>query len=122
LADYERVVARVVEALQGRPGVTASRSFPGVAGQPLPRALVRIDSAHAGTTRDAVVRALWEGDPRIALTTTDADGFYVNPHYLTAEDAALVLARLEAALTPPARPGGRPPSSTTRTATASASR
>jgi L-seryl-tRNA(Ser) seleniumtransferase len=103
LADYERVIARVVEALQGRPGVTASRSFPGVAGQPLPRALVRIDPARAGTTRDAVVQALWEGDPRIALTATDADGFYVNPHYLSADDAALVLARLEGALTAPTR-------------------
>jgi L-seryl-tRNA(Ser) seleniumtransferase len=102
LADYERVVARVVEALQGRPGVTASRSFPGVAGQPLPRALVRIDPARAGTTRDAVVQALWEGDPRIALTATDDDGLYVNPHYLSADDAALVLGRLEEALTSPA--------------------
>ena len=103
LTEYERVVARVIEALQGVPGVTASRSFPGVAGQPLPRALVRIDPARAGTTRDAVVQALWEGDPGIAVTATDADGFYVNPHYLSAEDAALVLDRLGAVLTAPER-------------------
>jgi L-seryl-tRNA(Ser) seleniumtransferase len=99
LAEYERVVARVVESVQSLPGVTASRTFPGVAGQPLPRALVRIDPAHARTTRDDALQALWEGDPRIALTAAGDDGFYVNPHYLSAEDASLVVARLEEVLT-----------------------
>jgi L-seryl-tRNA(Ser) seleniumtransferase len=97
-ADFERQVAGIVEALHGLPGVTATRSFPGVAAQPLPRALVRIDPQVAGTTRDAVRQALWEGDPPVALTAVEEDGLYVNPQSMTEDETAQVVVRLSAAL------------------------
>lgn len=97
-AECERFVARAIEQLHGLPGVTASRAFPGVAGQPLPRALVRIDPSTAGASRDAVIRTLWEGDPPIAVTATDPDSLYVNPQLLTTDEMDLVLTRLTALL------------------------
>jgi L-seryl-tRNA(Ser) seleniumtransferase len=103
LADFERQVSGIVEALDGLPGVTAARSFPGVAAQPLPRALVRIDPKRAGTTRDAVQQALWEGDPPIALSAAGEDGLYVNPQSMTPDETTQVVARLRSALLGPLR-------------------
>ena len=97
--ECEGFVARMQEKLHGLPGITASRSFPGVAGQPLPRALVRIDPETAGTTRDSVIRALWDGDPAISVAGADVDGLYVNPQLLTADEMEIVLERVAAAIT-----------------------
>jgi L-seryl-tRNA(Ser) seleniumtransferase len=102
---YERQVARVVESLGGRPGVTAQRDFPSEAGQPMPRALVRFDGATLGFDRDEIVRRLHEGDPYVEVSNSGADGIWINPQTLEDGEEKIVIDRLLAALAP-AR-GGR---------------
>jgi L-seryl-tRNA(Ser) seleniumtransferase len=98
-AQYERQVVAIVAALDGLPGVRASRSFPNVVGLPIPRALIEIDPAEAGTTRDAVLAALLAGDPAIDLATAGANGLFVSPLALTEEESAFVAQRLIEELT-----------------------
>jgi uncharacterized pyridoxal phosphate-dependent enzyme len=95
---YERQVARVVEALAGIAGVSASRDFPSEAGQPMPRALVRLDAEKLGFDRDEVVRRLREGDPYVEVSTSGPDVIYVNPQTLEDGEEAIVIERLLAAL------------------------
>jgi D-glucosaminate-6-phosphate ammonia-lyase len=110
-ARYERQVAAVVGALADLPGVTARRAFPNVVGLPIPRVHVEIDPAASGTTRDAVLAALWEGEPAIALAPEGAAGLYVSPLALTEEESAVVARRLVEELTPATgqRAAGAPP-------------
>ena len=95
---YERQVARVVEALAGIAGVSASRDFPSEAGQPMPRALVRLDADKLGFDRDEVVRRLREGDPYVEVSTSGRDLIYVNPQTLEDGEEVIVIERLVAAL------------------------
>jgi D-glucosaminate-6-phosphate ammonia-lyase len=110
-ARYERQVAAVAGALADLPGVTARRAFPNVVGLPIPRVHVEIDPAASGTTRDAVLAALWEGEPAIALAPEGAAGLYVSPLALTEEESAVVARRLVEELTPATgqRAAGAPP-------------
>ena len=91
---YERQVARVVDALAGVAGVTASRDFPSEAGQPMPRALVVLDAATLGFDRDEVVRRLHEGDPYVEVSTAGTDRIYVNPQTLDDGEETIVVERL----------------------------
>jgi len=68
IAAYEESVARWIDGLQGFPGITVERGYPSEAGQPHGRAVVRV-SPESGWSRDALVQALWDGDPRIAVGT-----------------------------------------------------
>jgi uncharacterized pyridoxal phosphate-dependent enzyme len=95
---YERQVARVVEALAGIAGVTATREFPSEAGQPMPRALVRFDASRLGFDRDEVVRRLREGDPYVEVSSSGDDGIYVNPQTLDDGEETIVIERLVGAL------------------------
>lgn len=94
IGRYERQVARVVQAMVGIDGVTASRDFPSEAGQPMPRALVRFDPAVLGFDRDEVVRRLGEGDPYVEVSNAGADGIYVNPQTLEEGEDGIVIERI----------------------------
>ncbi len=94
----DEVVAGWIAALSRLPGVYAERSFPNEAGQPLPRALVTIDAAKAGISRDQVVQALVEGTPSIAVAAGGTDGIYLNPMTLADGEEQIVLDRLVAVL------------------------
>jgi L-seryl-tRNA(Ser) seleniumtransferase len=94
LARDERVVARWCETLGALPGVTARRSWPNEAGQPLPRAEVRIDPAIIGFGGAELVRRLWDGDPRIAVAGAGGDRIYLNPMTLTDDETLIVEAQL----------------------------
>ncbi len=60
-------------------GVSANRSYPNEAGQPLPRTAIHIDGAKLGKNRDQVVNELNSGSPSISVSTFDDDGIYLNP-------------------------------------------
>lgn len=96
LAGYERVVAGWIAGLQGIPGVVVERGYPSEAGQPHSRAVVRL----AGD-RDAVIKALWDGDPRVAVGTfgVPRDAIALNPQTLRPGEDRLVLAALLEILT-----------------------
>jgi L-seryl-tRNA(Ser) seleniumtransferase len=96
-AQYESQVRHVVDAVQELPGVTAARAWPNEAGQPLPRALIRLD-AGAPLTRDALQQRLRAGDPPIELSDAGADGVYVNPQTLRDGDEIFVADALRSAV------------------------
>ena len=90
LAGYEDMVQRWIAGLTGLSGVTAERSYPSEAGQPHSRAIVRLGSASA-LTRTALVAALWDANPRIAVSEVDSDAIALNPQTLEPGEDQLVL-------------------------------
>lgn len=94
IAGYESSVQRWIDGLTGIPGVTVERGYPSEAGQPHGRAIVRFD-ASCPWTRDAVVDALWDGDPRIAVSPIDDDAIALNPQTLEPGEDAIVLEALQ---------------------------
>ena len=93
LAGYEETVKGWVEGLDGLPGVSVERRFPSEAGQPHGRAIVHL-TPPCPLSRDQLVDALWEGDPRIAVGVLGADAIALNPQTLRPGQDALVLAAL----------------------------
>jgi L-seryl-tRNA(Ser) seleniumtransferase len=105
LAGYEAIVQRWLEGLVDLPGVTVERGFPSEAGQPHGRAIVHF-APPCRWTRDAVVAALWEGDPRIAVATVSPDAIALNPQTLEPGEDLVVLEALQRLLArSPARTG-----------------
>ena len=103
LAGYEAMVQRWIAGLSGIPGVHAERGYPSEAGQPHGRAIVRF-APPCPWTRDAVVAALWEHNPRIAVGTDGGpDAIALNPQTVATGEDELVLAALREVLA--ARPG-----------------
>jgi L-seryl-tRNA(Ser) seleniumtransferase len=101
LAGYEQTVDLWIAGLTGVPGVVVERSYPSEAGQPHSRALVRV-LPDSSVTRNALVSALWEGDPRIAVGTfrLPDDELALNPQTLEPGEAETVLTTLLHLLSP----------------------
>jgi L-seryl-tRNA(Ser) seleniumtransferase len=91
----EEAVQYLIREFSPLPHVTTQRSFPNVAGQPLPRALLTFDEQGLGLTRDDIVRQLREGEPSIALLPAGDRGIYINPMTLEEGEVELVAARLK---------------------------
>lgn len=98
IAGYDASVARWVDGLSGIDGVQVRRGFPSEAGQPHGRALVRF-APYSSWTRDEVVKALWEGDPRIAVGIVGDDTIALNPQTLEPDQDLVVLQALQHLLT-----------------------
>ncbi len=94
LAGYEQTVQDWLAAVKDLPGVTAERSYPSEAGQPHGRAVIHF-APPCAHTRDEIVSALWESDPRIAVAPIGTDGIALNPQCLEAGEAAQVIAALK---------------------------
>jgi seryl-tRNA(Sec) selenium transferase len=86
---YEDDVRTVIEAVNGIPGVTARRSWPSESGQPMPRARITVGDG-ARLDRDALLKRLDSGRPRIEVWPYGADGFHVNPQTLQPGEAAMI--------------------------------
>lgn len=89
LARDERIVEEWRKALSEIPGVTVARSWPNEAGQPMPRAQVRLDPIIIGFNADELAKRLWDGDQRIAVAC-GGDSLYLNPMTLTDTEAIIV--------------------------------
>ncbi|MBI3960597.1 MAG: aminotransferase class V-fold PLP-dependent enzyme [Chloroflexi bacterium] len=98
LSQSEEVVGGWCSELNRLAGVSAHRSFPNEAGQPMPRAQVHIDAAAAGISRNEVVRALLEGTPAITVANGPDESIYLNPMTLEDGEETVVLERLVALL------------------------
>ncbi|MEV6039340.1 hypothetical protein AB0L65_49985 [Nonomuraea sp. NPDC052116] len=92
LAGYEQMVDRWIAGLRDVPGVVAERGYPSEAGQPHGRAVVRVLTT-SGWTRDALVQALWDGDPRIAVGVSGVpdDAIALNPQTIEPGEDLVVL-------------------------------
>ena len=91
---WEAQVQTVIAAFEGVPHVTARRSFPSEAGQPMPRAEIIFDEAGLGLTRDDILKRLRQGEPSIALAAAGAGGVFVNPQTLQPGQECIVCERL----------------------------
>jgi L-seryl-tRNA(Ser) seleniumtransferase len=95
---YESQVRFVLEVCADLPHVTARRSFPSEAGQPMPRAEIRLDPALGLSSRE-VIRRLEEGDPAICVAGAGPHGLFVNPQTLEPGEEEIVARRLREVLT-----------------------
>lgn len=102
LAGYEESVALWLDGLSGIPGTTIFRSYPSEAGQPHGRAAITLDAAFP-LTRDEVVAALWDRDPRIAVGEIGTDTFALNPQTLETGEDRIVLEAVREVLTSAAK-------------------
>ncbi|MGH3587121.1 MAG: aminotransferase class V-fold PLP-dependent enzyme, partial [Pseudonocardia sp.] len=93
IAGYEASVRKWIDGLTGYAGVSVERGYPSEAGQPHGRAIVHI-GPESGWSRDALVDALWDGDPAIAVSPDGADAIALNPQTLQDGEDDLVLAGL----------------------------
>jgi L-seryl-tRNA(Ser) seleniumtransferase len=108
MAEWERRVARVLEALSGLQGVRAWRQLPYGIGQQIPHAAVSWDEAALGLTHEEVSRRLRAGRPRIAVQVVGPQRYAfagytaaelrVHPHTLQEGEEIVVAGRLREAL------------------------
>ncbi|MBI1257392.1 MAG: aminotransferase class V-fold PLP-dependent enzyme [Chloroflexi bacterium] len=91
----ESTVAMWIDTLSAIPGISARRTFPNEAGQPLPRCLLTIDAAQLGMDAKAVQDQLASGDPSIVVELVGADGIHLNPMTLEAGEADVITNRLQ---------------------------
>ena len=95
MRTYEEQVQTVIDAFSNQPHITARRSFPSEAGQPMPRAEVILDEEGLGITRDMLLTKLRAGSPSIALAAAGASGVFVNPQTLTPGQEELIISRIQ---------------------------
>ena len=86
---YEQVVQSWISGLSELPGVAVERGFPSEAGQPMPRALVTI-GPEAALTATALTEALWDQNPRIAVSQLDDATIALNPQTLADDEDVTV--------------------------------
>lgn len=89
LARYENIVQSWISALSELPGVSVERGFPSEAGQPMARALVTLGD-EAKLSAPALIEALWEQNPRIAVSPVGSDGFAMNPQTIESGEDIIV--------------------------------
>ena len=80
----------LARGLADLPGVHVERGFPSEAGQPHARAIVHLGPA-SRLNRAALIAALWDASPRIAVGEVGADAIALNPQTLDAAEADVVL-------------------------------
>lgn len=97
LALYEDRVSYWIEGLCGIPGINAERRYPSEAGQPHGRTFLHF-SPEAAITRDAAIDALWNRNPRIAVSPIGDDTLALNPQTIEDGEESIVLAALKEVL------------------------
>jgi L-seryl-tRNA(Ser) seleniumtransferase len=90
LAGYEATVQRWIAGLSEVSDVTVERGYPSEAGQPHGRAIVRLKPS-SKLSRDALVDALWDENPRIAVSKNGDSAIALNPQTLEPGEDQLVL-------------------------------
>ncbi len=94
---YEAVVDHFVQWARGRSDVVGVREPLGEAGQPTPRALIRVIGQDVGQ-RDRFLATLRRTPPRIDLLADEDRGFYVAPETLQPGEEAVISRRIGALL------------------------
>ena len=99
MQGYEDQVQYAIDALSALPGLSARRSFPSEAGQPMPRAEIVLDEAalqerRPALTRDDLLAQLRDGEPSIALSPAGASGVYLNPQTLEPGQEQIIVQRI----------------------------
>jgi L-seryl-tRNA(Ser) seleniumtransferase len=98
MARYEDQVRYAIDAFSGCSGVSARRSYPSEAGQPMPRAEIVFDEQVLGLTRDEILAQLRGGRPSIALAAAGKSGVYLNPQTLQPGEVEIIVSRIKQAI------------------------
>jgi D-glucosaminate-6-phosphate ammonia-lyase len=98
LQVYEEQVAYVVRELDPLPGVTAARSFPSEAGQPMPRAEIVFAESTLALTRDDILQELLTGEPAISMAPSGQHGIFFNPQTLQPGQEEIIVHRIRSIL------------------------
>ena len=93
----EAIVERIVAWGRGRDDVTVERIGYGEAGQPTPRAWIRLVGG-SPAERDRLLAQLRATPPRIDLLPDDGAGFFVAPETLVAGEEDVITAQLDKVL------------------------
>jgi len=97
IADYERQVARVVSAFDGYVGVEVARSFPSEAGQPMPRAQIKLLPGAFAADAAGIYERLKACRPAVLVAVRD-DSLFVNPQTLLKGEIDIVITKLRETL------------------------
>ncbi len=95
MRTYEEQVQAVIAAFSDHPYISARRSFPSEAGQPMPRAEITFDEDALGITRDEILTRLSTGKPSIALAEAGERGVFVNPQTLVPGQEQIIVDRIK---------------------------
>ena len=95
MKTYEDQVQYVIDEFSSIPHVSAKRTFPSEAGQPMPRADVIFDEEKLGITRGDIFVRLREGEPSIELAAAGASGVSINPQTLEPGQEKIIVDRLK---------------------------
>lgn len=98
LRTYEEQVAWLIQELGTVPGVSAVRSFPSEAGQPMPRAEILFDERVLHLKRDDILQALLDGEPAISMAPAGQHGIFFNPQTLQPGQEEIIVNRIHAIL------------------------
>lgn len=88
----ENTVKLWCDGLNEVPGLSAMRTFPNEAGQPLPRCYIAVDREHL--ERDSIVEQLAAGNPSIIVEPTPEGGIHLNPMTLSPGEEQIILSRI----------------------------
>jgi L-seryl-tRNA(Ser) seleniumtransferase len=97
IAGYERDVAYVVDEFAGFGGVEASRDFPSEAGQPMPRARVKLLPGAYKVGANEVAERLKLCRPAVLVAATD-DSLMINPQTLLPGEIEIVATKIKEVL------------------------
>jgi L-seryl-tRNA(Ser) seleniumtransferase len=97
IGGYERQVEYVIRAFAGFEGVEATRSFPSEAGQPMPRALIRLLPGAFKTDADGIGAQLKLCSPAI-LVAAHEDSIFINPQTLLKGEIEIVADKIKETL------------------------
>jgi seryl-tRNA(Sec) selenium transferase len=95
LQTYEDQVSTVIRSFETQPGVSAKRSFPSEAGQPMPRAEIFFDGGEFGLDRDEISGRLMSGEPAISLAPAGENGLYFNPQTIKPGQEEIIVQRIK---------------------------
>jgi uncharacterized pyridoxal phosphate-dependent enzyme len=98
MQTYEDQVAWIIAEFAREQHVTARRSFPSEAGQPMPRAELIFDEQALGITRDEILRQLYQGSPAISLAPAGSNSIFINPQTLQPGQEKIIVERIKAIL------------------------
>ena len=93
-SQMEEIVAGWCSELNRLDGVTATRSFPSEANQPMPRTRVQIDASVVGRTYSEILQGMREGTPSVNAASGPDETIMLNPQTLEEGEEEIVLARL----------------------------
>ena len=95
LAWCEAQVDKLIRGLGDLPGITAERSFPNEAGQPVPRVKIGYDQDLYRVSPQDLIRDFKARPVRIAFMPDPGKGFYCNPMTLGEGESEIIISEIK---------------------------